>query len=65
VSLSVIEVKKALKGFGTLYHLTTVNLLFVIRISGKPIKRLSLLIDIVLWVKKPVEPTRLKILTVF
>jgi len=40
----VIEVKKALKGFGTLYHLMIVNLPFVIRVSGKPIKRLSLLI---------------------
>lgn len=65
MSLSVIEVKKALKDFGTLCHLMIVNLPFVIRISGKPIKRLSLLTDIILWVKKPVEPTRLKILTVF
>ena len=40
------------KGFGILYHEFIVNLQFIIRISGKPIKQLSLLINIILLAKE-------------
>jgi len=47
-----IRVDKVPKGFGIIYHEFIVNPRFVIRISGKPINLLSLLINSILLAKE-------------